>query len=88
MKATGLLVVAALLVAALVRPSAASEGPLPPTIVVDQQSLTLQGQGVRTKFLVPIYAGGLYVEAPFTDPQALIAADAPMAIRMQMLFGD
>jgi len=48
-------------------------------------SLRLNGAGVRTRFFVDVYVGGLYLKQPSTDAAAIIAADEPMAIRLRVI---
>lgn len=47
--------------------------------------LRLNGVGLRKKFIIKVYAGGLYLEAPSQDPAAIVAADAPKRVRMVFL---
>jgi len=60
---------------------------LPDILSIEGHSLVLNGSGVRTKFRVSIYAGGLYLVQPASDPRAIIDADEPMAVRMHMIYG-
>jgi len=60
---------------------------LPDTLSIQGQSLVLNGSGVRTKFRISIYAGGLYLRQRTSDSQAIIDADEPMAVRMHMIYG-
>ncbi len=57
----------------------------PDTITVAGQELKLNGAGVRTKFFVKVYAGGLYLAEPSRDAGAIVAADAPKRVRMVFL---
>jgi hypothetical protein len=57
----------------------------PDTIEVAGQKLTLNGAGLRKKFVVKVYAGGLYLAQPSRDPGAIVAADAPKRVRMVFL---
>ena len=58
---------------------------LPDTLKAGNEELLLNGAGLRTKFVVKVYAGGLYLKAKNSDAQKIIAADEPMAIRMQFI---
>jgi len=60
---------------------------LPDTLTVNGQTLTLNGSGVRTKFRIAIYAGGLYLTKTSSDAETICEADEPMAIRMHMVYG-
>jgi hypothetical protein len=55
------------------------------TISVGGQQLTLNGAGIRKKFVVNVYAGGLYLSEPSGDPDAIVRADAPKRVRMVFL---
>lgn len=57
----------------------------PDTVSVGGQELKLNGAGIRSKFFVKVYAGGLYLAEPSSDPQAIVAADAPKRVRMVFL---
>ena len=50
---------------------------LPDTLTIQGQPLLLNGSGVRTKFRISIYAGGLYLQQRVSDPQAVIDATSP-----------
>ncbi|HSM73561.1 MAG TPA: chalcone isomerase family protein [Desulfobacterales bacterium] len=58
---------------------------LPETLVAGTQDLALNGAGLRTKFFVKVYAGGLYLKQKSADAAAIVAADEPMAIRMHFI---
>ncbi|PIE70396.1 MAG: chalcone isomerase [Deltaproteobacteria bacterium] len=60
---------------------------LPDTLTVGDASLLLNGGGVRKKIGLKLYSGGLYLKAKNTDARAIIAADAPMAIRLHITSG-
>jgi hypothetical protein len=55
------------------------------TIEVDGAKLTLNGAGVRKRFVVKVYAGGLYLTERSKDANAVVAADAPKRVRMVFL---
>jgi hypothetical protein len=56
------------------------------SIMLDGQNLVLNGAGIRIKKVafisLEIYSGGLYLKAKNADAQAIMDADAPMAIRL------
>jgi hypothetical protein len=58
---------------------------IPATLKVDGEALALNGQGIRTKWMMKIYHGGLYLPAKSSDATAIVAADEPMAIRLEMV---
>jgi len=79
---------AALLAFALALPAAAREVAgvkLDETVSVAGQSLALNGAGIRKKFVVKVYVGALYLASPASDPEAIVAADAPKRVRMVFL---
>jgi hypothetical protein len=49
------------------------------------KTLQLNGAGVRKKFIVKVYVGALYLEAPSADPAAIVEADQAKAVRMFFL---
>ncbi|MFT3917166.1 MAG: chalcone isomerase family protein [Anaeromyxobacteraceae bacterium] len=55
------------------------------TVDVAGQALKLNGAGIRKKFIIKVYAGGLYLAAPSGDAAAIVAADAPKRVRMVFL---
>ncbi len=57
----------------------------PETVTVGGQELKLNGAGIRKKFVIKVYAGGLYVAQPSRDAGAVVAADAPKRVRMVFL---
>lgn len=52
------------------------------TIQVAEQSLALNGTGIRSKFFLNIYIGALYLNEKSSDAEKLIAADEAMTIRL------
>jgi hypothetical protein len=57
----------------------------PDSAEVGGQTLKLNGVGLRKKFIIKVYAGGLYLLAPSKDAAAVVAADAPKRVRMVFL---
>lgn len=55
---------------------------LPDSLTAGKESLLLNGAGLRKKFFIKVYAGGLYLTEKNSDPNQIIQANAPMAIRM------
>jgi hypothetical protein len=60
---------------------------LPDTAQVGGKTLVLNGLGIRTKYMVKVYVGGLYLEQKSSDAGAIIKADAPKQIVMKFLHG-
>lgn len=54
--------------------------------MVGKEQLILNGAGLRKKYFVKVYAGGLYLRKKETDAKKIINADEPMAIRMQFIY--
>lgn len=52
-----------------------------------EQTLTLNGKGVRTKAIFSLYTAGLYVQEKSSDANALLTADQPLALRMEITSG-
>jgi hypothetical protein len=48
---------------------------LPDTLGAGGKTLKLNGLGLRKKFVVKVYVGGLYLESPSKDASAILAAD-------------
>jgi hypothetical protein len=59
---------------------------VPDTLELAGKKLQLNGAGLRKKSFafvpVKVYVGALYLEAPSSDAAAVVAADAPKAVRM------
>ena len=55
------------------------------SVVLDGMALTLNGAGVRKKFIVKVYVGALYLPARTSEATAVVALDQPKAVRMHFL---
>ena len=60
---------------------------LPESMERSGAELVLNGAGVRTRFFIDVYVGGLYLLQPSGDASAIIDADEPMAIKLHILTG-
>lgn len=60
---------------------------LPGALQVGDAKLALNGSGSRTKYMMTMYVAGLYLSQPSTDGAAVVAADEPMAIRLEITSG-
>lgn len=60
---------------------------LPNTFEVGEEKLQLNGAGVREKFWMNMYVGGLYTPTKMTDEQAVMDADVPMVIKIYIVSG-
>ena len=67
--------------------SVASAKNMPKTFSAGGQKLVLNGVGTRTKFVLSVYRAGLYLQKKSEDAKQIVAANAPMAIRMKVLSG-
>jgi hypothetical protein len=59
---------------------------MPDTASVGGQSLVLNGMGLREKFFLNIYVGGLYLPAKTTDAQSAIDQDVPKKLVMHFQY--
>jgi len=60
---------------------------LPDTEQAGGKTLVLNGMGIRTKYMVKVYIGGLYLEQKSSDANAIIKSDAPKQIVMKFVHG-
>jgi len=58
---------------------------LPGALKSAEMVLKLNGLGLRKKSMFKVYVGGLYLESPSKDADAILAADQAKAIRMHFL---
>src|SRR5687768_2284199 len=59
---------------------------LPDTATVAGRPVRLNGMGLREKYTLDIYVGGLYLTHPTTDAAAALAADEPKRVVMHFVF--
>lgn len=55
---------------------------IPDQLAAADKQLMLNGAGLRSKFMINLYVGGLYLAEKSSDANAIIAADKPMALRL------
>ena len=60
---------------------------LPDTLKIGDETLVLNGGGIREKFWLDMYVGGLYLSQKETNSQKIIESDQPMAIFMEIVSG-
>ncbi|MEQ6884487.1 chalcone isomerase family protein [Salicola sp. Rm-C-2C1-2] len=60
---------------------------LPGTIDVEGNELSLNGAGIRSKWFMSLYVGSLYLPQEFDSAQAIVEADQPMAIQLDIVSG-
>jgi hypothetical protein len=58
---------------------------MPDTLRVGEETLLLNGAGIRTKIMMNMYVAGLYLVKKNHDAESIISADEPMAIRLQIV---
>lgn len=58
---------------------------MPDTLKAGNTDLTLNGAGIRTKFFLKLYVGGLYLQNKTSDAAKVLSADEPMAIRLHII---
>ncbi len=61
---------------------------LPDTATVGGQTLVLNGMGLREKFFINVYVGGLYLPAKTTDSAKAVNDDVPKKIVMHFQYSD
>ena len=60
---------------------------MPDTIKAGDTDLVFNGGGKRTKFMMKVYVVGLYLKQKSSDANAVINADEPMGIKLQITSG-
>lgn len=60
---------------------------VPDTYSAKDTQLTLNGAGIRSKWFLDLYVGGLYVPNKESNAQAIIEADEPQAITLHIISG-
>jgi hypothetical protein len=58
---------------------------LPDTLMAGGKTVKLNGLGLRKKSVFKVYVGGLYLESPSKDAEAILAVDQAKAIRLSFL---
>jgi hypothetical protein len=58
---------------------------MPESLEVGKSKLILNGAGVRSKFFMDLYVGGLYLQNKSNNPKEIIEGDTPMAIRLHII---
>lgn len=62
-----------------------SDVTLPATLKAGESELVLNGGGLREKLWIDLYVGGLYMESKSSDAKAIVAADKPMAVKLEIV---
>ena len=55
------------------------------TLSIADSELSLNGSGIRKKLFIKLYVGSLYLAEASSDAAAIIDADEPMAIRLNII---
>lgn len=85
MKKTGVFL-SALLVSSALHAAEVAGVNVPDTLRAgENQELTLNGAGVRDKWMMDLYVGALYLKEKEQDAMKIIASDDAMAIRLEMV---
>ncbi|MGY5849686.1 chalcone isomerase family protein [Salegentibacter sp. F14] len=58
---------------------------LPNTLEYGSDKLMLNGAGIREKFWMDMYVGGLYLQTKSTNATEIMKADRPMAIKLHIV---
>ncbi len=61
---------------------------LPDTVTVGNQTLVLNGMGLRTKLFIKVYVGGLYLEKKSGDAGAIVKSDAAKRVVLHFIYGE
>lgn len=64
-----------------------AQAQMPGSLEFDGAKLSLNGKGMRKMAMLSLYEGGLYLQEKSSDPDAIIAADKPMSIRLEIVSG-
>lgn len=60
---------------------------IPETYKAGNDTLVLNGSGVREKWFMDIYATGLYLKSKSSDAEQIINADEPLAVKIIVISG-
>lgn len=60
---------------------------MPAKYTFDQYTLDLNGAGIREKFFLDLYVGGLYLTTSSSNADDIIKADEPMSIKLHIISG-
>ncbi|MBK8181034.1 MAG: chalcone isomerase family protein [Planctomycetes bacterium] len=61
---------------------------MPDTAQLGGQTLVLNGMGLREKYMLDIYVGGLYLPQKSSDAAAIINMDAPKRVTMTFIYDE
>lgn len=60
---------------------------IPDALQAARSELKLNGAGVRSKWMMDVYVGGLYLNQASQDAAGIVKADAPMAVKLHIVSG-
>lgn len=60
---------------------------IPDSLKTTSSELALNGAGMREKWLIDLYVGGLYLKEKQQNAEKILDADEPMALRLQIVSG-
>jgi hypothetical protein len=60
---------------------------MPDSVQVGEDTLALNGMGLRKKAIIKVYVAGLYLAEPSSEPQEILAADSARMTRMSFRYG-
>jgi len=75
-----------LLVPAIASAGSLADVSMDDKVTVNGQTLVLNGMGLRKKFFIKVYVGGLYLQAKSSNPAAILGADTPRRMVMHFLY--
>ena len=58
---------------------------IPPSLSAGDINLNLNGAGIREKYWIDLYVGGLYLKVKSSDASKIINTDEPMAIKLHII---
>ena len=58
---------------------------MPETLAAGSDTLVLNGAGIRTKYFIKVYVGGLFLKKKGGDANTIMNFDEPMAIRLHVI---
>jgi hypothetical protein len=83
-----MLLVTSVLLFSTTVPAASIDGyQMPDQLPAADTQLVLNGAGLRDKFMIDLYVGGLYLPKKSSEATTIINADEPMALRLLIVSG-
>ena len=66
-------------------PEAPGRIPVPQTLHVGNEHLSLNGKGLRKKFMIKLFSGALYLKTPSSNAWSVIHEDEAVAMRLHFI---